>query len=231
MNIRSRPDPLKDSTRFVWILLAAGSSTRFGGDRSKLLEPLGDGRVIDVTFRSLKAALPGAPIILVSSPELRDDIGEKCAWTEGGARRQDSARKGLAAAGGAVIALIHDAARPFVTRAIVDRLRAALLDHDAAAPGVAVTDTIRALRDGRAETLDRASLRAMQTPQAVWLDAALAAFERTAGAEEFTDDLAVVAASDGRIAVTEGDRRNIKITTRGDLEIAAKILESLSSEA
>ncbi|MEK8022989.1 MAG: IspD/TarI family cytidylyltransferase [Candidatus Hydrogenedentota bacterium] len=231
----SRPDPMT-TARASWILLAAGSSTRFGrtGEnpaRSKLLESLGADRVIDVTLRALKNALPGARIILVSTPELRDEIGMECAWVNGGQRRQDSARHGILAARETDIALIHDAARPFVTREIVDRLREALRENDAAAPGIPVTDTIRRSNSGEFETLDRSTLLAMQTPQAVWMDVAAPAFEASTGPEEFTDDLAVIAAFGGRIAVTRGDKSNMKITTREDLLHAERILENLNPKS
>lgn len=219
----------------AWILLAAGSSIRYGAGRSKLLEPLGSGRVIDRTILSLSTALPGAPIILVSASDLRDAIGWNGAWTPGGRRRQDSAAAGLATAAALVprplIALIHDAARPLVSAALVARLISGfetLPIPAAVAPALPVFDTIKRVRDGLVlETLERSSLAALQTPQAVRLDAAISAFEAAAGGErEFTDDLAVLEAVGLPTRITEGDPSNLKITTPADLARAAALLEA-----
>lgn len=229
----------------VWILLAAGFSTRYGGRRSKLLEPLGSGRVLDVTLASLKSALPQAPILLVSTPDLRDAIGWSGPWTEGGKRRQDSAANGVAAAlalvpptGGAptgigapTIGLIHDAARPFVSRGLVADVLAALENPAVAgaAPALPVTNTIKRARNGEViETLPRDELVALQTPQAVRLSVATTAFAQ-ARDYEGTDDLAILEAAKYRTRVTKGDPRNIKITTPDDLSRAAAILASWTS--
>ncbi len=217
----------------AWILLAAGSSTRFGAGGNKLLEPLGDGRVIDRTIASLRHALPEAPIILVSRPELRDVLDWTGPWTEGGRRRQDSAARGLEAAGSLSpapgVALIHDAARPFVSRELVQRLLASL-DADAAAAAVApslpVTDTIKRVRgENVVETLERSSLVALQTPQALRMEVAGKPYALMASGErEQTDDLAVLEASGLQTRVSRGDAANIKITTRDDLARAAALL-------
>ena len=101
----TRIDPCSDEARLVWILLAAGSSTRFGGSRSKLLERLGSERVIDMTIRSLRAAVPGAAIILVSSPEMRDAVGlPDQSWIAGGARRHRGLQFEPGQAGGEPVA-------------------------------------------------------------------------------------------------------------------------------
>jgi 2-C-methyl-D-erythritol 4-phosphate cytidylyltransferase len=214
----------------VAILLAAGASTRFGGARSKLLEPLGGGRVIDVTLANLRAALPEAELLLVSTPEFRDEAALGIPWIAGGARRQDSARAGIEAAGEAGAAFLHDAARPFPMSTIMQALLAALDDPAVAgaAPGLAVTDTIKRV-DARGrviETLDRGALRALQTPQAVRPAAmrrAVAALDFT---RDFTDDLAVLEAAGLATVVVPGDRGNFKITTREDLLAAERMLVS-----
>jgi 2-C-methyl-D-erythritol 4-phosphate cytidylyltransferase len=214
----------------AWVLLAAGSSTRFGGGRSKLLETLGSSRVIDVTLASMEAALPGAPVLLVSGAEFRDVLGLGVAWTEGGRLRQDSARNGLAALPpGVEIALIHDAARPFPSPALVARLLEAMRNWDAACPGVAVTDTIKRVEpSGRVvETLTRSTLRAVQTPQAVRVPAAGKAFAAIPPGVEFTDDLQVMEAAGFKTAVVDGDPHNLKITTPSDLSTAERILKDI----
>ena len=216
--------------RLVVIVLAAGASTRFGGDRSKLLEPLGGRRVIDVTLDRLRLAFPTAAMLLVSTASFRDAAGLALPWVAGGVRRQDSARAGLEAAGEADIALLHDAARPFPTPALATALLAAFTDPAIAgvAPGLPVTDTVKRVdeRGHVVETLERASLRALQTPQAVRVAAARRAFAEVDFARDYTDDLAVLETAGLATAVVEGDRGNFKITTREDLLAAERMLAS-----
>jgi 2-C-methyl-D-erythritol 4-phosphate cytidylyltransferase len=212
----------------IAILLAAGASTRFGGGRSKLLEPLGAERVIDVTLANLRAALPAADLLLVSTPEFRDEAALGIPWTAGGARRQDSTRAGIEAAGEAGIAFLHDAARPFPTPTMMQDLLAALGDPAVAgaAPGLAVTDTIKRVdATGRVlETLERGALRALQTPQAVRPAALRRAVAVVDFTRDFTDDLAVLEAAGLATVVVPGDRGNLKITTREDLLAAERML-------
>ncbi len=212
--------------RVAVLLLAAGSSSRFGSGRSKLFEPLAGARVIDVTARCLREAFPGAGFFLVSRPEFRDEARLEMAWVEGGARRQDSARRGIAAAAGTGCdaILVHDAARPFVSAALGARLLEALGRFDGVAPGLPVTDTLKRAEDGAiSATIPRQGLYGVQTPQALGTAAAVAAFARTEGPEEFTDDLAVLAAAGFSTGIVPGDPSNLKITTRADLEAAERI--------
>lgn len=215
------------ASRCAWLLLAAGQSRRFGAPQSKLLSPLGERRVIDVTLASLESALPGARILLVSTPGLRDTIGYRGDWAEGGARRQDSARNGILASGDADAVLIHDAARPFVSPRLVASLLAALDGCDGCAPGTPVTDTIKRVEKGRiVETLERDALAAVQTPQVLACAAARDAFTRVDFSVEYTDDLAVLATAGYRTAVVPGDKRNLKITTPDDMLLAERLLAS-----
>lgn len=209
----------------AWVLLAAGSSTRFGGSRSKLFEEIDGNRVIDLTVRSLRAALPGARLILVSDEAFRRDSGYTGEWTRGGALRQESARAGIRAAKGAGIVMVHDAARPFVSPELVRRLLNSAELHDAVAPALEVTDTIKRVRSGRVvETVAREGLYRLQTPQAIRYDVALSAFDRMEDGVEYTDDLAVIEAAGGETFVVEGDVDNLKITTAGDIVALREIL-------
>lgn len=211
-----------------WVLLAAGASSRFGGGTSKLFAPINGVRLIDLTIRSLKEALD-APIILVSTPEFHEESGLKLPWVAGGLRRRDSANLGTTAAQSEIV-LIHDAARPFISRAVVERLLAAAKDFDGVAPGLPVTDTIkRVVGNAVVETLKRSELVAVQTPQAVRRDAMLKAFETVNPREDYTDDLAVLAAAGFRTGVVEGDSRNMKITTKEDIALAENSMQLFSS--
>jgi 2-C-methyl-D-erythritol 4-phosphate cytidylyltransferase/2-C-methyl-D-erythritol 2,4-cyclodiphosphate synthase len=118
------------------------------------------------------------------------------------------------------LVLIHDAARPFLSGALVDRAIAAGKTAGAAVPGIAVADTVKAI-DGRAivvETLDRNRLRIVQTPQAFAFDLILDAHRRAAaaGLDSFTDDAALAEWAGHRVSVFEGEAGNLKVTTNDD---------------
>jgi 2-C-methyl-D-erythritol 4-phosphate cytidylyltransferase / 2-C-methyl-D-erythritol 2,4-cyclodiphosphate synthase len=140
----------------------------------------------------------------------------------GGATRQASVHAGLEALAAQKpdIVLIHDAARPFVTSAVISRAIEAAGRTGAAVPTVAVTDTIKQVgADGNVEaTPDRATLRIAQTPQAFRFDVILEAHRRAArdGRSDFTDDAALAEWAGLTVATFEGDPANMKLTTPED---------------
>jgi 2-C-methyl-D-erythritol 4-phosphate cytidylyltransferase len=145
--------------------------------------------------------------------------------TVGGATRSDSVRAGLALVSAAAdIIVVHDAARPLASR----RLYTSVIDAvatgaDAAVPVLPVVDTIKRVHDGRVvETVARADLVAVQTPQAFRAAALRAA--HAAGAVD-TDDAALVEAAGGSVAVVEGERRNLKLTSPEDLDVMRALVE------
>jgi 2-C-methyl-D-erythritol 4-phosphate cytidylyltransferase / 2-C-methyl-D-erythritol 2,4-cyclodiphosphate synthase len=145
----------------------------------------------------------------------------------GGATRQASVRAGLEAlaADPPEIVLVHDAARPFASAALISRAIAACTATGGAVPALPATDTICTVEaDGsRGETLERTRLRTLQTPQAFRYANLLAAHRRAAeqGSEDFTDDGALFAWAGGRVALFEGEARNLKLTTPDQFEDAA----------
>jgi len=140
----------------------------------------------------------------------------------GGATRQASVRAGLEALQGRQpsVVLIHDAARPFASPALVTRSIAAAAATGAAVPSLPVTDTVKVIDDSGqvAETLDRARLRIVQTPQAFAFAPLLAAHQRALahGREDFTDDAALAEWAGLEVAVFEGERSNTKLTSADD---------------
>ncbi|WP_315832652.1 bifunctional 2-C-methyl-D-erythritol 4-phosphate cytidylyltransferase/2-C-methyl-D-erythritol 2,4-cyclodiphosphate synthase [Bradyrhizobium prioriisuperbiae] len=140
----------------------------------------------------------------------------------GGATRQASVRAGLEALAGDPpdIVLIHDAARAFVTDAVIARAIAAAGKTGAAIPVVAVTDTIKQVDDAGdvVATPNRAQLRIAQTPQAFRFDVILEAHRRAAreGRDDFTDDAALAEWAGLTVATFEGDAANMKLTTPED---------------
>lgn len=145
----------------------------------------------------------------------------------GGSERSQSVAAGLAALRDDVdVVLVHDAARCLAPSSLFDRLVAAVRDgHDAVVPGLPVTDTIKQVDDQGhvVATPDRASLRAVQTPQAFRRSVLHAAH---ASGETATDDAALVERFGGRVLVIEGDDLAFKVTTRADLDRAGRILGS-----
>lgn len=222
------------------VVVAAGRGIRIGGDVPKQYRRVGGRAVLTRTLAALAAhdAIRRIqPVIAADaaafyeecladlSPEIREKLAEP---VPGGATRQLSVRAGLEAlerTGAPALVLVHDAARPFIDAALVDRALAAGRDHGAAVPGIAVTDTIKrieALSAGVSrvtETPARDALRAVQTPQAfgfrLLYDAHRQAAE--AGLDGFTDDGALAEWAGLPVVVFEGDPANRKITQAADL--------------
>jgi len=146
------------------------------------------------------------------------------AAVSGGATRADSVRAGVAEVPEeAAVILVHDAARPLLSPDVVERVIAALGDGwDGAVPALPVSDTLKRA-DGEAvvETLDRAGLYAVQTPQAFAAGTLRAALS---GEREATDCAGLVEAVGGRVRVVEGDPRLLKVTTPDDLELVERLL-------
>lgn len=203
----------------VWaIVVAGGAGARFGGGIAKQYLPLGDARVVDRSL-SLMRSVCGDRLVLVVAPDRVGDHGTDAPFVvAGGATRSESVRAGLAAVGPeAEIILVHDAARPLVPGAVLFRLLAAIdAGADAAVPGLALTDTVKRVDAAGLvlETPDRASLMAVQTPQAFRADV-LRRVHAAGG--DATDDAALVEASGGRVVVVPGHPLARKVTTDEDL--------------
>ncbi len=218
--------------RFDAVIVAAGSSIRFGG-QDKLFVELCGRPVLGWSLATFEAQEEVTGIVLVCSPAavLRaEEMARRWAPAKfravvpGGARRRDSVEAGLRLARTRYVA-VHDGARPLVTSAIIRRCAAAAEGKPGAIAAVPVTDTVKEVRDGLvAGHPDRSRLRAAQTPQIVlrqaWLDAA------AASDDDETDDAAMLARLGLEVAIAEGDAENIKITRPLDLELARAILRS-----
>ena len=215
--------------RVCALIVAAGRGMRAGGPRPKQWQVLGAQRVIDHTIAAFDRHVDVASVALVLHP---DDMHEASAFEArgipvaiGGAERSDSVRAGLAALPDCDAVLIHDAARPCVSGAVIDGVIAALVDHEGAAPGLPVTDALWTAVDNEVTgTQDRSGLFAAQTPQGSRRDAILSAYEHYVGAA--ADDVAVARAAGLTVAITTGDPDNIKITAPDDFARAARILEN-----
>jgi 2-C-methyl-D-erythritol 4-phosphate cytidylyltransferase len=143
----------------------------------------------------------------------------------GGETRADSVRAGLAEVPPeAAVVLVHDAARPLLAEAVIERVLAPLGEGwDGVVPALPVPDTLKRAEDGRVlETVDRSGLFGVQTPQAFVADVLRGAL---AGADgDATDCAAFVEAAGGRIRLVDGDPLLLKVTTANDLALAERLL-------
>lgn len=143
----------------------------------------------------------------------------------GGRRRQDSVREALWRLGPCDWVAVHDGARPCVTPGLMTAGYEAARETGAAVPGLLVVDTLKRVAEtGEVlETVDRAGLHAVQTPQFFRRDLLWAAHERDTA--DATDDAAQVERTGGRVRLFPGDPLNIKVTVPGDLDVVAAALQ------
>jgi len=219
-------------TNSIALIVAAGSGTRLGGEVPKQYLPLAGRAVLrhSVEIFLRHPAISGVRAVI--SPEHRALYDGAIAGlamlppVAGGASRQDSVRNGLESLSDLRpdLVLIHDAARPLLTAAIVDRTLAALDDAPGAVVAVPVIDTLKRGQDGRiARTVDRSALWRAQTPQAFRYADILAAHRKAKGAT-MTDDAAVAEAAGLPVKLVMGADDNFKITTTDDLRRAERLV-------
>ena len=255
--------------KFTVIIPAAGSSTRFGGTKSKLVSDLAGLPVItravlpfvahpDVDYILLPA--PNDPYAMQStaettpkglsianlshtgranelwealkqSPAIANRLGGQIDFVPGGPTRAHSVKSALRfVPDDCDFVAIHDAARPLVSRDLIDRTLAAAIEHGAAAPATPVNLTIKQssqkLPAPVRQTLVRDQLWAMQTPQIVRRDALIRAFETCPlPLDQITDDLQLLELAGQETWLIPGEESNIKITTAQDLLLAALLLQ------
>ena len=214
------------------VLVAAGSSTRMGFD--KLSFDLGGETVLHRSIRAFEQDPLVTEIVLVAGKnrafveQQAADCTKPVQIVTGGTTRAESAKNGVLAAAGELVA-VHDAARPFVSQAVITAALEAAARCGAAAPAVPVKDTIKAAARGNGKTVpescfvhatpDRSTLYAVQTPQCFDRAAYLAALEELDAekARLVTDDCSLFELTGRPVQLTQGDYANLKITTREDL--------------
>lgn len=205
------------------IVVAAGRGDRFGAAKQFL--ELDGVRLVDRAVDGCRAVAEVVVVVVPAGAEWNGPTVD--AAVPGGATRSASVRAGLAALDAAGVdldvVLVHDAARPLATRALFDAVVAAVrAGADAVVPGVAVTDTLKRVDGDRVvETVDRAPLVAVQTPQGFRPSALRAAH---AAGDDATDDAALVEAVGGTVVWVLGEATNFKVTEPADLGRAAALL-------
>ena len=225
--------------RFL-ILVAGGIGTRMNRSVAKQFLPLGGRPVIVHTLERFREAFSDLFVVLVLHESLHstwDDVvkvhpaAAVDRVVDGGAERFHSVLKGLESLPDeAGWVGIHDAVRPFVEVDTIRRCYSAAEEHGGAIPVVPVKDTIRRVGEGVSSPLDRATLRAVQTPQVFSLPELRRAYARDYAAH-FTDDASVWESSGRTLRLVEGDLYNLKLTTPEDLLSAEAFLALRQSAA
>jgi 2-C-methyl-D-erythritol 4-phosphate cytidylyltransferase len=217
------------------ILVAAGRGERMGAGRPKAFLSVAGRTLLERSAMAFERA-PSVDAIVAVVPESEQDAarellheaGKLVAVVPGGARRQDSVLEGMKPApdGFDGIVLVHDAARPFVTPALIDGVTAEAKRTGAAVPVWAVADTIKRVKDGRVvETVDRSELAAAQTPQAFRFSLLTRAYEAAfRDRVTVTDEAMAVERIGEPVAAVTGEAVNRKLTTPDDLIWAEAVL-------
>lgn len=214
----------------VAIVVAAGSGVRLGGEVPKAVRPLAGRPLVSWSVAAL-AAGGVTEVVVVVGDGLQDVFAEALndapiPWrlVVGGATRQESVARGIAALPAGEIVLVHDAARPLVpaevVRGVVEAVRSGA---PAVIPVVPMSDTIRQVGDAGSVVVDRSGLRAVQTPQGFARDVLVSAHAAAAGSD-YTDDAAVCEASGYEVVLVPGSREALKITEPYDLAVAEAIV-------
>jgi 2-C-methyl-D-erythritol 4-phosphate cytidylyltransferase / 2-C-methyl-D-erythritol 2,4-cyclodiphosphate synthase len=211
------------------VIVAAGRGHRAGGEVPKQYRTIAGEPVIRPTLAAFLSHPEVDAVLPVIHPDDAQAFGAATAGLTnmlrpvfGGATRQASVRAGLDALRGNApkVVLIHDAARPFLTGALITRAIAAAEQHGAAVPAIAIADTVKAIdeHDRITETLDRSRLRTVQTPQAFAFGLIAESHRRAAaaGRDDFTDDAALAEWAGHRVSTFPGEAGNVKLTTNDD---------------
>jgi 2-C-methyl-D-erythritol 4-phosphate cytidylyltransferase len=215
------------------IIVAAGTSERLSGNTPKQLLPVAGMPMLLWSAHALMQVCDA--LVVVAPPGRENDLKGAVAGVEkvhavvaGGATRQESVWNGLQALPeGATRVMIHDAARPCVSRALLDRIIESLDEHDAVVPAVPAVDTL--IRESESQVdaiLDRACISGVQTPQAFAVALIVDAHRKSRkNGRQSSDDGSLVLALGQPVATVRGERTNIKVTYPEDVTMAEAILK------
>ena len=220
----------------VWaVLAAAGRGERLGSDRPKAFARLGGRPLLAESLERLEASAWIDRIVIAAPPEWEEPCilvaeeigaGKVGSVVTGGAARSESVRLALEEVPEeAAVVLVHDAARPLLPDAVIERVLAPLSEGwEGVVPALRVSDTVKRVEGDRVlETLRRDDLVAVQTPQAFLADALRRAV--AGDVSEATDCASLVEAGGGRVTWVEGDPRLLKVTDAADLALVESWLE------
>jgi 2-C-methyl-D-erythritol 4-phosphate cytidylyltransferase/2-C-methyl-D-erythritol 2,4-cyclodiphosphate synthase len=207
------------------IIAAAGSGERFGAGYPKALIQLGDRTLL---AHAITALAPVVDQIIIAAPtgfeqQITELVGDDITVVSGGSTRSDSVRNALAVVTSEFV-LVHDAARALASTVLAQRVIAALRSgNSAVVPGLVEVDTVKSIDSkGRVtSTIDRSTLRRIQTPQGFSTQVLRDAHE---SGKDATDDAALIELLGGPVVVIDGEDRALKITTPADLNSALGFL-------
>lgn len=212
------------------IITAAGKGSRMGASLPKQFLKIGSKTILEKAILPFEKADFIDQIIVVSGAEFVEVCKGLCAGitklkavVEGGKERQDSVNNALKLVEDGYV-LIHDGARPYITERVILNVLEDVSKVGAAVAAVPVKDTIRQQTEEGGKTLKRSELYSVQTPQGFEVSLIKEAF-RKAFEDGFygTDDAGLVDRMGKEVAVSEGDYRNIKITTKEDMPVEVRV--------
>ena len=216
------------------VVVAAGRGVRMGAAVNKVLLPLCGEPVIRHAVRAFCEADEIDGVVVVASADETEQmraalcgLEKVCAIVPGGSTRQESVKNGLdALPKEARIALVHDGARPLISRELIARCIRQTENCGSAVVCTPVTDTVKVEKDGCVvRTLDRSQLRAVQTPQCFFAGELEAAYEAAArDGVSVTDDASVMEHAGHSVHLLESSEVNFKLTTPEDLRRAEDII-------
>jgi 2-C-methyl-D-erythritol 4-phosphate cytidylyltransferase/2-C-methyl-D-erythritol 2,4-cyclodiphosphate synthase len=224
--------------RVAAIIAAGGRGERLGAGQPKQLLLIGSQTILDRSIATFQAHARIDEIVVVVPADLVSDWTTRLAGSPrplrvvaGGSRRQDSVANGFAAVDARTdLVIIHDAARPFVSPALIDRTLDAAAETGAAVAALPCSDTVKYATGVTGEgalierTIPRERIHLAQTPQAFRCDVLRAAIAAGRDVEAATDEAALAEAAGFPVRLVAGDPVNLKITTTTDLEVARAMI-------
>ena len=218
------------------IIVAAGSGSRMGGQIPKQYLKLAGKPLILHTLEKFHLFDPEMKVVVVLAPDRRDlwekevlsyKIASGVIVADGGVSRYDSVKNGLVHIEEGFIIGIHDAVRPLVSQATIQRTYDAAFREGSGIPVLEMDETVRMLKPlGGSVHMDRSMLKRVQTPQVFRSELLKQAYQQ-AYDPAFTDDASVFESVFGKLTLVEGNRENIKITSPVDMQLASLLMGSV----
>jgi len=212
------------------VIVAGGSSSRFGGDIPKQFIKIDGQEILSFSVHTFNTHPQIDEVIIVCHPDWKKHIITNypdCIVVEGGKRRQDSSLKGVRAVSDqSENVLIHDAARPFVSKEVISDCLFALENADGSAPVMNASNSLIQLEKEKATYMDRSKIREVQTPQCFRKELIR---EALFSDMEGTDEIGIVLRlfPKSKLRFIPGNKDNFKITTEMDLQVVSRIIDSL----